>query len=105
LTGGRVHFPHLSAAASVELVRAAKAKGLAVTAEAAPHHFTLTESMCCGYDPLFKVNPPLRTDNDVKAVKEGLADGTIDAIATDHAPHPTHDKEPPTHQEPPAQLG
>ena len=87
LTGGRVHFLHLSTAASVDLVRAAKAKGLAVTAEAAPHHFTLTDSLCCGYDPLFKVNPPLRTDGDVKAVKEGLADGTIDAIATDHAPH------------------
>ena len=88
LTGGRVHFLHLSTAASVELVRAAKARGLAVTAEAAPHHFTLTDSLCCGYDPLFKVNPPLRTEGDVKAVKEGLADGTIDAIATDHAPHP-----------------
>jgi dihydroorotase len=100
LTGGRVHFLHLSSAASVELVRAAKARGLAVTAEAAPHHFTLTDSLCCGYDPLYKVNPPLRTDSDIKAVKEGLADGTIDAIATDHAPHPAQEKERPFDEAP-----
>jgi dihydroorotase len=105
LTGGRVHFLHLSTAASIELVRAAKAKGLAVTAEAAPHHFTLTDSLCCGYDPLFKVNPPLRTESDVKAVKEGLADGTIDAIATDHAPHPAQEKERPFDEAPPGMLG
>ena len=105
LTGGRIHFLHLSTAASVELVRAAKAKGLAVTAEAAPHHFTLTDSLCCGFDPLFKVNPPLRTDGDVKAVKEGLADGTIDAIATDHAPHPAQEKERPFDEAPPGMLG
>ena len=105
LTGGRVHFLHLSSAASVELVRAAKARGVAVTAEAAPHHFTLTDSLCCGYDPLFKVNPPLRTDADVKAVKEGLADGTIDAIATDHAPHPQQEKERPFDEAPPGMLG
>jgi dihydroorotase len=105
LTGGRVHFLHLSTAASIELVRAAKAKGLAVTAEAAPHHFTLTDSLCCNYDPLFKVNPPLRTDGDVKAVKEGLADGTIDAIATDHAPHPAQEKERPFDEAPPGMLG
>jgi dihydroorotase len=105
LTGGRVHFLHLSTAASVELVRAAKARGLAVTAEAAPHHFTLTDSLCCGYDPLFKVNPPLRTEGDVKAVKEGLADGTIDAIATDHAPHPAQEKERPFDEAPPGMLG
>jgi len=105
LTGGRVHFLHLSTAASVDLVRAAKARGLAVTAEAAPHHFTLTDSLCCGYDPMFKVNPPLRTDGDVKAVKEGLADGTIDAIATDHAPHPAQEKERPFDEAPPGMLG
>ena len=105
LTGGRVHFLHLSTAASVDLVRAAKAKGLAVTAEAAPHHFTLTDSLCCGFDPLFKVNPPLRTDGDVKAVKEGLADGTIDAIATDHAPHPAQEKEKAFDEAPPGMLG
>ena len=105
LTGGRVHFLHLSSATSVELVRAAKAKGLAVTAEAAPHHFTLTDALCCGYDPLYKVNPPLRTDSDIKAVKEGLADGTIDAIATDHAPHPAQEKERPFDEAPPGMLG
>jgi dihydroorotase len=105
LTGGRVHFLHLSTAASVELVRAAKARGLAVTAEAAPHHFTLTDSLCSSYDPVFKVNPPLRTDVDVKAVKDGLADGTIDAIATDHAPHPPHEKERPFDEAPPGMLG
>jgi dihydroorotase len=105
LTGGRVHFLHLSTATSIELVRAAKARGLAVTAEAAPHHFTLTDSLCCGYDPLFKVNPPLRTEADVKAVKEGLADGTIDAIATDHAPHPVQEKERPFDEAPPGMLG
>jgi dihydroorotase len=105
LTGGRVHFLHLSTATSIELVRAAKAKGLAVTAEAAPHHFTLTDSLCCGYDPIYKVNPPLRTDSDVKAVKEGLADGTIDAIATDHAPHPAQEKERPFDEAPPGMLG
>jgi dihydroorotase len=105
LTGGRVHFLHLSTATSIELVRAAKAKGLPVTAEAAPHHFTLTDSLCCGYDPIYKVNPPLRTDGDVKAVKEGLADGTIDAIATDHAPHPQQEKERPFDEAPPGMLG
>jgi dihydroorotase len=105
LTGGRVHFLHLSTAASVDLVRTAKARGLAVTAEAAPHHFTLTDSLCGSYDPVFKVNPPLRTDRDVEAVKEGLADGTIDAIATDHAPHPPQEKERPFDEAPPGMLG
>ena len=88
LTGARLHFLHVSTAGAVELVRAAKARGLAVTAEAAPHHFTLTDECCAGFDPVFKVHPPLRTDADVEAIKRGLADGTIDAIATDHAPHP-----------------
>ena len=105
LTGGRVHFLHLSMAASIELVRAAKVRGLRVTAEAAPHHFTLTDSLCCGYDPVYKVNPPLRSESDVKAVKEGLADGTIDAIATDHAPHPPQEKERPFDEAPPGMLG
>jgi dihydroorotase len=105
LTGGRIHFLHLSTAASVELVRAAKARGLPVTAEAAPHHFTLTDATCRTYDPLFKVNPPLRTEGDLKAVKEGLADGTIDAIATDHAPHPQQEKERAFDEAPPGMLG
>jgi dihydroorotase len=105
LTGGRVHFLHLSTAAAIEMVRAAKARGLAVTAEAAPHHFTLTDALCAGYDPVFKVNPPLRTESDLKAVIEGLADGTIDAIATDHAPHPAQEKERPFDEAPPGMLG
>jgi dihydroorotase len=105
LTGARVHFLHLSTAGAVELVRAAKARGLAVTAEAAPHHFTLTDACCASYDPRFKVHPPLRTDADVEAVKAGLADGTIDAIATDHAPHRTEAKERPFEEAPPGMLG
>ena len=87
-TGARIHFLHLSTAGSVAMVRWAKSEGLPVTAEAAPHHFTLTDGCTAGYDPVFKVNPPLRPAADVEAVKAGLADGTIDAIATDHAPHP-----------------
>ena len=105
LTGARVHFLHLSTAGAVELVRSAKARGLAVTAEAAPHHFTLTDACCASYDPRFKVHPPLRTDADVDAVKAGLADGTIDAIATDHAPHPPEAKELPFEEAPPGMLG
>jgi dihydroorotase len=91
--GARVHVPHVSTAGAVELVRQAKARGTRVTAEAAPHHFTLTEEAVRGYDPVFKVNPPLRAKEDVEAVRAGLADGTIDAIATDHAPHPPEHKE------------
>ena len=105
LTGCRIHFQHLSTAGSVELVRAAKAAGLAVTAEATTHHFTLTEAELAGYDPVFKVNPPLRTQADVDAIKAGLADGTIDAIATDHAPHTQDAKELPLDQAPPGMLG
>jgi len=105
LTGAPVHFLHLSTAGSVELVRDAKAEGLAVTAEAAPHHFTLTAAAAAGYDPVFKVNPPLRTDADVAALRCGLADGTIDAIATDHAPHPPEAKERPFDKAPPGMLG
>jgi dihydroorotase len=103
--GGRIHFLHLSTAGSVELVRRAKAEGLAVTAEAAPHHFTLTDACAADYDPVFKVNPPLRPASDVDAVKAGLADGTIDAIATDHAPHPPEAKDLPFDQAPPGMLG
>src|SRR5207342_870832 len=86
LTGARVHFQHLSTAGSVAMVRAARAAGLPVTAEATPHHFTLTDECCASFDPVFKVNPPLRTGADVAAVKASLADGALDAIATDHAP-------------------
>jgi dihydroorotase len=105
MTGCRIHFQHLSTARSVELVRAAKAAGLAVTAEATTHHFTLTHAELAGYDPVFKVNPPLRTQADVDAIKAGLADGTIDAIATDHAPHTQDAKELPLDQAPPGMLG
>lgn len=105
LTGMRVHFQHLSTAGAVELVRAAKAKGLPVTAEATPHHFTLTDAEVASYDPVFKVNPPLRTAADVAAVKAGLADGTIDAIATDHAPHTAEVKEAPFDIAPCGMLG
>ncbi len=105
LTGAPMHFLHLSTAGSVALVRSAKAAGLAVTAEAAPHHFTLTSACAASYDPVFKVNPPLRDAPDVDAVKLGLADGTLDAIATDHAPHPQEAKELPFDQAPPGMLG
>ncbi|MEC9000850.1 MAG: dihydroorotase [Actinomycetota bacterium] len=105
LTGAHMHFQHLSTASSVAMVRGAKAAGLPVTAEATTHHFTLTDAACASYDPVFKVHPPLRTDTDVAAVKEGLADGTIDAVATDHAPHAPHAKERPFDQAPPGMLG
>jgi dihydroorotase len=105
LTNGRVHFLHLSTAGSVAAVRAAKAEGLSVTAEAAPHHFTLTHASVASYDTVFKVNPPLRTALDVEAVKEGLGDATIDAIATDHAPHAPEDKDVPFDEARPGMLG
>jgi dihydroorotase len=105
LTGAKVHFLHLSTAGAVAMVAAAKAAGLPVTAEAAPHHFTLTDACCASYDATFKVHPPLRAASDVEAVAAGLADGTIDAIATDHAPHPPEEKERPFDQAPPGMLG
>jgi len=105
LTGAPVHFLHLSTAGSVAMVRAAKEQGLPITAEAAPHHFTLTDAEAKTFDPVFKVNPPLRTDDDVAAVKRGLADGAIDAIATDHAPHTQEAKEAPWDQAPSGMLG
>ncbi len=105
LTGARAHFLHLSTARSVALVRAAKADGLAVTAEAAPHHFSLTDELLASYDANFKVTPPLRTASDVAAIRAGLADGTIDAIATDHAPHTHETKERPLDQAPSGMLG
>jgi dihydroorotase len=105
LTGTRVHFQHLSTAGSVAMVGAAKAAGLPVTCEATTHHFTLTHAACAGYDPVFKVNPPLRTDADVAAVRRGLADGSIDCIATDHAPHTPEAKEAPFDSAPPGMLG
>jgi len=92
LTGARLHLAHLSTAGSVRLVREAKARGIRVTAEACPHHFTLTEEAVRGFNTLAKMNPPLRAWDDVQAIKDGLRDGTIDVIATDHAPHATQEK-------------
>jgi dihydroorotase len=91
--GSALHVCHVSTAGSVELIRWAKAKGWRVTAEVTPHHLLLTDGLAAGYDPIFKVNPPLRTADDVAALRAGLADGTIDCVATDHAPHPQEDKE------------
>jgi dihydroorotase len=92
-TGTAVHIAHVSTAGAVELIRGAKRRGVKVSAEAAPHHFTLTDEALVDYDTNAKVNPPLRTLADVKAVKEGLKDGTLDAIASDHAPHSTLEKD------------
>ena len=92
-TGSRVHVAHVSTAGSVEVIRWAKAQDIAVTAEVTPHHLMLTTDLLAGYDPTFKVNPPLRPSEDVEALRAALADGTIDAVATDHAPHARHDKE------------
>ena len=92
-TGSALHVCHVSTAGSVEIIRWAKAKGWQVTAEVTPHHLLLTDGLAAGYDPVYKVNPPLRTAADVAALREGLADGTIDCVATDHAPHPVEDKE------------
>ena len=92
-TGSRVHLAHVSTAGSVEVIRWAKAQGIAVTAEVTPHHLMLTTDLVAGYDPTFKVNPPLRPSQDVEVLRAALADGTIDAVATDHAPHARHDKE------------
>jgi dihydroorotase len=92
-TGSRVHVAHVSTAGSVEVLRWAKAQGIDVTAEVTPHHLLLTTDLLTGYDPTYKVNPPLRPQEDVDALREALADGTIDAVATDHAPHARHDKE------------
>lgn len=105
LTGCRIHFQHMSTARSVAMIRDAIAAGLPVTAEATTHHFTLTHAECASYDPLYKVNPPLRTAEDVEAVKAGLADGAIGIIATDHAPHTAETKELPFDQAPPGMLG
>jgi len=91
--GSKLHIRHLSTKGSVEIVRAAKKRGYNVTAEVTPHHLLLTEDLATTYNPVFKVNPPLRTKADVEAVREGLADGTIDIVATDHAPHPVEDKD------------
>ena len=105
ITGATMHFLHLSTARSVELVRAAKRDGLPITAEVTPHHLSLTQELMASYDPVYKVNPPLRSIEDIRALKLGLLDGTIDAIATDHAPHPRRDKEMSLDMAPPGMLG
>lgn len=105
ITGGRYHVLHMSTAGATALVRAAKAEGLRVSAEASPQHFTLTDAECASFDPVFKMNPPLRSDADVDAIVAGLVDGTIDAIATDHAPHAPATKELPFEEAPPGMLG
>ncbi|MCQ1947126.1 MULTISPECIES: dihydroorotase [unclassified Arthrobacter] len=92
-TGSRLHVCHLSTAGSVEIIRWAKERGIRVTAEVTPHHLLLTDELVRTYDPVYKVNPPLRTEADVQAVRRGLADGTIDIVGTDHAPHPSEHKE------------
>lgn len=105
LTGCPLHLLHLSTAGSLELVREARGRGARVTCEVAPHHFTLDESSCATFDPLFKVHPPLRTAADRDAVVAGLIDGTIDAVATDHAPHSPEKKDLPFDEAPPGMLG
>jgi dihydroorotase len=104
-TGGRYHLLHMSCAASAALVRAAKADGVRVTAECTPQHLVLTDEACGGFDPVFKMNPPLREQADVDALRVALRDGTIDAIATDHAPHAPETKDVPFEEAPPGMLG
>ncbi|WP_346623297.1 dihydroorotase [Blastococcus montanus] len=103
--GARLHVCHVSTAGSVEILRWAKSRGVRVTAEVTPHHLLLTDACAESYDPVFKVNPPLRTDADVEALRAGLADGTIDAVGTDHAPHAVEDKESEWAQARPGMLG
>ena len=105
LTGARLHVPHVSTTGSVELIRAAKAAGVRVTAEATPHHLALTDTLVASFDPVYRVAPPLRTRADVDAVRAGLIDGTIDCVATDHAPHAREDKEKEFDKAPPGMLG
>lgn len=105
LTGGRLHICHLSSAGSVEQVRRAKAQGLRVSAEVTPHHLAFADEDLAGYDTNLKVNPPLRTPDDREALRAGLADGTIDAVATDHAPHAVEEKESEFDHAPPGTIG
>ncbi|MFY9587740.1 MAG: dihydroorotase [Actinomycetota bacterium] len=105
LTGSRLHVPHVSTAGSVELIRAAKAQGIRVTAEVTPHHLSLTDTLVASFDPVYKVAPPLRSRADVDALRAALIDGTIDCVATDHAPHAREDKEREFDKAPPGMLG
>ena len=105
LTGGRVHIAHVSTEGSVRIIREAKSSGINVTAETCPNYFSVTESACEGFNTNAKVNPPLRTESDVEAIKEGLSDGTLDVIATDHAPHHRNEKQREFDQAPPGISG
>ncbi|HEU5149879.1 MAG TPA: dihydroorotase [Iamia sp.] len=105
LTGARIHMQHMSTAGSVALIAAARAEGMAISAEATPHHMLLTHAEVASYDPVFKVNPPLRTEDDVAAVRAGVVSATLDVIATDHAPHTPDTKDEPFDQAPPGMLG
>src|SRR5919197_446265 len=105
LTRGRLHICHLSSGGSVELVRRARAEGLRVTAEATPHHLALTDEDLSGYDTNLKVNPPIRSEEDREALRAGIRDGTIDAVATDHAPHAVEEKEQEFDRAPPGTIG
>jgi dihydroorotase len=93
MIGARLHICHVTTRGGVEIIRWAKARGMSVSAEVTPHHLLLTDESANTFDPIFKVNPPLRTEDDVEALRAALADGTIDIVATDHAPHPVEDKE------------
>jgi len=104
-TGARLHIAHVSTAGSVEIIRRAKAAGVRVTAETCPQYFTLTENDVLNGGSIYKVNPPLRTEKDVAAIIEGLADGTLDAVATDHAPHAAHEKALPLTEAPSGMVG
>jgi dihydroorotase len=104
-TGGRVHIAHVSTAGSVDLIRRAKRAGIKITAEVTPHHFTLNDEKVRSFNTNYKVNPPLRTNKDINALKKGLADGTIDAIASDHAPHSIEEKELEFDWAPPGMIG
>lgn len=105
LTGAKIHFMHLTCASSIELVRLAKADQLRISAEVTPHHMALTDELVRGYDPVFKVNPPLRSDDDVAGIIAGIDDGTVDAVATDHAPHSPESKQLPFELAPPGMIG
>jgi len=105
LTGARIHMQHMSTAGSVALIAEARAAGMAISAEATPHHLLLTHAECASFDPVFKVNPPLRTAEDVDAVRAGVVSATLDVIATDHAPHTPESKDEPFDEAPPGMLG
>ena len=92
-TGGHIHLQHISSRYSVDIIRRAKGSGVRITAEATPHHLALTDAALASYDPNFKMNPPLRTEEDRRALIEGLRDGTLDCVATDHAPHTDYEKD------------